>query len=263
MFTVFGAQSRARMSSTEWIGASQVTRSSCPFSVSRSSGVRRGSSISAWGKAAMTRAVRLRGRGVAERDVVAVLALHVNDVHHAERGELGDELLRPVVGGVELEAQGRLVAEHPHHAAGAVAVVEPRRDDEGDGRERHAPGRRRATHPPGAARGRARRSRRPSGGSRGTAPSRARPPYQRSSPSRWCESSSMLQPPVEGERRAGLRLPFVVLRHVGDVLADALLAAAVEVDHGGRADELGRQLERSGPRARSPRSRTGRPAIRS
>ena len=66
----------------------------------------------------------------------------------------------------------------------------------------------------------------------------------------------------EREHRAGVRLGLVVApRLVADVLADALLAAAVQVDHRGQAPELGGQLEREhlervalDPSAAGPRS---------
>ena len=95
MFTVRGGQRSASMSSTEWIEASQVTRSWC--------GSRTASRLGREGRvleprapepvddAAVERRIR---RGVDDRAVV--LALEVDRVDGAGRGELGDQLLRPV-----------------------------------------------------------------------------------------------------------------------------------------------------------------------
>ena len=51
MFTVRGCHSSARTSSTEWIGASQVTRSRCGSRIGRVSSLMSGSSSQASGKA--------------------------------------------------------------------------------------------------------------------------------------------------------------------------------------------------------------------
>ena len=54
MFTIFGRNGRDSMSSTEWIGASQVMRSRWGSSTGSVSGVRSGSSSQASGKPSAT-----------------------------------------------------------------------------------------------------------------------------------------------------------------------------------------------------------------
>ena len=88
--------------------------------------------------------------------------------------------------------------------------------------------------PPGAARGRARRSRRPSAGNgaRPRAPGGAAP--KRSSSPTSSQNSPRVAAPREVVDRPGVAMGDVVEDVVDDVLADALLAVAAEVDRASR-----------------------------
>ena len=158
---------------------------------------------------------------------------------------------------VELEAQPRVDLEPARDRLEARRVAEPHRDDEAD-RPRLAPEHVvRASGRPGAARGPAPRSRPPSGGSGGRRACAGRRPGKRSSSPSGAQND--VERPVAGERqrRPARLLRALVLRVVGDVLAEALLAGAVEVERRGEALELRRDAGARGPRARSRRSSAG------
>ena len=94
------------MSATEWITASQVTRSLCGSRTASVSGVSAGSSSHASGRPCHDSPVeRGVGHGVDGRP--AVLALEVDRVDGARGGELLDQLVRPVGRRVELEPRRR------------------------------------------------------------------------------------------------------------------------------------------------------------
>ena len=117
------------MSSTEWIGASQVTRSETGSSSAIVSGVNAGSSSHASGSRSITRRYSAGiGRVVDRR--AGVVPLEVDGVDAAERGQLVDELVGPRRGGVELEAERRVELQPCADAVGRGRLVESRGDDE-------------------------------------------------------------------------------------------------------------------------------------
>ncbi len=151
--------------------------------------------------------------------------------------------------GVELELERR-VGRDP-----AVDVAAGRDD------EAHRPGLApdrpaRARARPGAGRGRARRSRTPTGGSRARRASRARGVQRLEAVEPRARSARSVRTPASG--KAG-REVVVVVGRVGDVLAAALVPAAVQ-DHGGRharearRDVDGPALDRRSRRRSAPRS---------
>ena len=82
-------------------------------------------------------------------------------------------------------------------------------------------------------------------------------PPKRSSPSRWREKESSVHSPASGSTGPASCWARWSLRVVGDVLAEALLAAAVQVDDGRAPLELGARWCGGVPRARRRRSRAG------
>ncbi len=100
-----------------------------------------------------------------------------------------------------------------------------------------APAPRAASSPPGAARGRARPTRRPSCGSARNS-RRSVGCGKRSSVRRCSANEASVQLPDERRDSAGALQRLLVLGRVGDVLAEALLAAATQPDDGGLAHEL-------------------------
>ena len=130
------------MSSTEWIGASQVTRSATGSRIGLVSSFTSGSSSQASGNASISFAVEL-GVGLDVDRGALVLALQVERVDGARLDQLPDQLVGPVVGRVELEAQGRVDLEPLADRLDRGDLVgsgrrQPHRDDEGD-RPRLAP----------------------------------------------------------------------------------------------------------------------------
>ena len=235
MFTVFGGNGSASMSATEWIGASQVMRSRWGSSTGRRppAPMRSGSSSQASGRPSAT--IRYSSGSVStSTGVPRVVALEVDRVDGAGGGQLGDQLLGPGVGRVELEARARVALEQavePCPRSRALVGRSP----PGASRPRRSaaaargPPPRRATCPPGAAPGRAPRTRTPSGGSCASPRARAA-----SGTGRACRAarpaSRACGCPHRSACRPGVLEGHVVEAVVDHVLADALLAAAVQRD---------------------------------
>ena len=106
----------------------------------------------------------------------------------------------------------------------------------------------------GAARGRARPTRTPSGGSGERPPSPAAPRGRGRAPAAISQNSPSVFAPGEVVHGADVAVGDVVEDVVDDVLAEALLAAALDVDHGRGAGEVGRTPGRASP-ASTRRSR--------
>ena len=152
------------MSSTEWIG--RVPGDAVAVGLEHRVGLRREVGVlqPRVGEALGHHPVQL-GVGLHVDRRAAVEALEVGRVDAAGGGQLVDQLLGPLVGGIELQAGGRVLLEHPQRLgrdrpAGGGAWR--RRRSPAAAR---APPRRPATSRPGAAPGPARRTRRPSAGS--------------------------------------------------------------------------------------------------
>ena len=235
------------MSSVEWIGASQVIRSLNGSSASRASAVSRsGSSSQASRERLGDPAVEDRvGLGVDHRALVG--ALEVDRVNGAGLDQALDQGVVPVGRGVELEAQVRVVREPAGDRGDRRRIAHPRRDDEGDRAELAADHvgqrgarlaqrevERRALERPAAV----------------EAVDLAVGRAGREEVERPEVLGEAVEGPVAGQRqgRAVLLLGELERALVGDVLADTLLAAALDPDHGGEAleaarDRLGQPFE--------------------
>ena len=132
MLIVRGGHGTASMSSIEWIGASHVMRAACGSRIGLVSSVTRGSSIQASGKRLDDAPVELRVRRLVD-DGALVLALEIDRVDRPGRGQLGDELVRPVAGRVELEAERRVEVEPALDLVGRRRIDQAPRGHEGDG----------------------------------------------------------------------------------------------------------------------------------
>ena len=109
-FTIRGGYGSASMSAIEWIGASQVKRSLCGSSTGRVSSVSAGILEPCVRERLDHAPVEIRvGRLVDDRALVE--ALEVDRVDGAGLDQLGDQLVGPLAGRVELEAQRRVAIE--------------------------------------------------------------------------------------------------------------------------------------------------------
>ncbi len=228
------------MSSTEWIGASQVIRSRCGSRIGRVSSLTSGSSSQASGNASTSFAYS-SGIGADVDRRVLVVALQVERVDRAGLGELLDQGVAPGVGGVELEARAGVALEHAQHALGGLRLVaveraEPHRHDVGE-RPQLAPEvlpERRA----GLAQREVER-----GGLERPAPVAARHVAHRRVREQVELGEALGERPERvraGERQRRPRgLEALMVEPVVDhVLADTLLTAAAQRDDRGVADEL-------------------------
>ncbi len=223
MLTMRGGYGSASMSAIEWIGASQVMRSRWSASSSSVSGVSFGSSIQASGKAVDDALVEHRvGRLVDDR--ARVEALEVDRVDRARRHQLGDQLLVPRARRVELEAQPRVELQAARHRGERRRLAQSQRDDEAHRLAARARAPRAASCRPGAARDRAPPTRTPTCGS-SARPRAAAAAGRARAPARCSEKEAIVKLPASGSDGPGGLQDLVVLGVVGDVLADALLAA--------------------------------------
>jgi hypothetical protein len=194
-----------------------------------------GSSIQASGNASTTRRVEERVGGCVD-DRPRVEALEVDGLHGAGRDEAGDELLVPGDRRVELEAQRRIALETARDGLQGRRLAEAQRDDERQ-RPRLA-SEDRVQRLPGLPQGEVER--------RGLiAPGAVQPRdvalrLLREEVERRQMLGERPDRPVARERQggAGILGDLVVDGVVDDVLADALLAVAAELDDGGLAHEL-------------------------
>ena len=167
-------------------------------------------------------------------------ALEVDRGDRAGLDELLDQLAGPVGRAVELEAQPRVDLEPVAHRLEARRVAEPQRDDEAD-RAVLA-----AQHVAERAAGLAQREvergalDRPAAVEPEGRHAAARRPGKRSSSPTW--RANLVERPLAGERerRAARLLLALLVGVVGDVLAEALLAGAAQVERRGDARELRR-----------------------
>ena len=163
--------------------------------------------------------------------------------------ELVAELLGPVVGGVELEAQLRVAREHVRHAVGGLGplvaeVLEPRRHHERDRLAARGRPPRAAACRPGAAPGRAPRTRAPSGGSPATSGrARAASPGRGRSRRGAAENEASVHDPATRQLGALGLEGHLVEAVVDHVLPHALLAAAAQQHARGQARELLAELQ--------------------
>ena len=125
------------MSAIEWIGASQVTRSATGSRSGRVSSLTSGSSSQASGKASISFAYS-SGSVSTSTGGAFVEALQVERVDRAGLDQRRDQLVVPVVGRVELEAQGRVDGEAGQQRLdrGALVVAEAGEAHRGDEVER-------------------------------------------------------------------------------------------------------------------------------
>ena len=227
------------MSATEWIGASQVKRSR-------------------WGAQdgfGLGRQLRILDPGVGERlddaaverrvgrvvdDRALVLALEIDRVDRAQRDELRDQLLVPGRRGVELEAQARRDPQALAQRLERRRLAQAQRGDEAH-RLALAP-ERRVQRRAGLAQREVERGRVERPVAVQARLRRSVGSGKRSSERRCSAKDASVQSPAQRPRaRAGALQRLLVLGVVGDVLAEALLARAVQADDGGLAHELARQ----------------------
>ena len=244
----------ARMSSTEWIGASQVMRSLNGSSASRASvglevGVLEPGVRERLGDPAVEGRV---GVGVDRRALVG--ALEVDRVDRAGLDQALDQGVVPVGRGVELEAQVRVAGEAAGDRVDRRRVAHARGDDERHRAQLAAErvGQRAA----GLAQREVERRalERPSGGSCGRPRGRARRPGTGRARRGAREKLSKVHSPASGRTGPWSCWASWSVGLVGDVLAEALLAAALQADHRGEALEAARDGASRGLRARSRRS---------
>ena len=239
MLIVRGGNGSSSMSSTEWMIASQVIRSRCGSRIASRLLGQRGVLDEGVREALGDQAIEARiGRLVDDR--AAVLALQVDRLDAAELRELSHQSLVPRAPRVELELEPRVQLEPATYTAHVRRVAQAHRDDEPHRPRLPLDQPRPANAPPGAEPDRAPRSRRPSGGSRGRRPCRARAGRARAGPGAARTSPAGACPQAAG--RHLLLEERLIFSAVGDVLADALLAAAAKANDGRDPRELRRHL---------------------
>ena len=104
MLTIFGGQGWSSMSATEWIGASQVTRSATGSRIGLVSSLTSGSSSQASGNASIS--LRYSSGSVSTSTGVPLYwPFRSSESTAPVSTSCGDQLVGPVVGRVELEAE--------------------------------------------------------------------------------------------------------------------------------------------------------------